>query len=124
MSDVPIYRYVYGFEYLGLGKVLYIWYQRIASTPIALEFRVPRWDLIKNKEVHVPDRNIGVPPVRKYANYRTLEVLAWNHASLHKCKIYSKTTFKLHRMKYCRQSLRMLTLRHITVCLQIKLALV
>ena len=28
--------------------------------------------LAENKEV--PDRNIDVPPVRKYANYRTLSV--------------------------------------------------
>jgi hypothetical protein len=28
------------------------------------------WYSIENKEI--PDRNIGVPPVRKYANYRTL----------------------------------------------------
>ena len=27
-------------------------------------------DVAENKEV--PDSNIGVPPVRKYANYRTL----------------------------------------------------
>jgi hypothetical protein len=28
------------------------------------------WYVAENKEV--PDSNIGVPPVRKYANYRTL----------------------------------------------------
>jgi hypothetical protein len=38
----------YGIEHLGFGKVT--WYL-----------------------VEVPDRNIGVPPVRKYANYRTLQ---------------------------------------------------
>ena len=34
------------------------------------KFRVPTWYVPENKGV--PDRNIGVPPVRKYANYRTL----------------------------------------------------
>jgi hypothetical protein len=32
----------------------------------------PTWYVAENKEV--PDNNIGVPPVRKYANYRTLPV--------------------------------------------------
>jgi hypothetical protein len=32
--------------------------------------RVPTLYVVENKEV--PDRNIGVPPVRKYAIYRTL----------------------------------------------------
>jgi hypothetical protein len=31
---------------------------------------LPRWYVAENKEV--PDSNIGVPPVRKCANYRTL----------------------------------------------------
>ena len=49
------------------------WYKQNANTYIA---RVPRtynptWYLVENKEV--PDHNnIGVPPVRKYANCRTL----------------------------------------------------
>jgi hypothetical protein len=52
--------------HLGLEKVM--WYQQKISTQIA---RVPRtWYVAENKEV--PDSNIGVPPVRKYANYRTL----------------------------------------------------
>ena len=38
-----------------------------------MEFRVPTWYVAENKEV--PDRNIGVPPVRKYANYRTLRLV-------------------------------------------------
>jgi hypothetical protein len=33
------------------------------------EFRVSTWYVAEDKEV--PDSNIGVPPVRKYANYRT-----------------------------------------------------
>ena len=60
-----IYQLNYGIEYLGLGKVM--WYQQKISTQIA---RVPRTYVAENKEV--PDSNIGVPPVRKYANYRTL----------------------------------------------------
>jgi hypothetical protein len=47
-------------------------YQQKLSTQIA---RVPRTYVVyvaENKEV--PDSNIGVPPVRKYANYRTLLV--------------------------------------------------
>jgi hypothetical protein len=59
-----IYQLNYGIEYLGLGKVM--WYQQKVSTQIA---RVPRTYVVENKEV--PDSNIGVPPVRKYANYRT-----------------------------------------------------
>jgi hypothetical protein len=65
-----IYQLNYGIEYLGLGKVMY--YQQKISTQIA---RVPRtytWYVAENKEV--PDSNIGVPLVRKYANYRTLVV--------------------------------------------------
>jgi hypothetical protein len=64
-----IYQLNYGVEYLGLGKVM--WYQQKVSTQIA---RAPRTYVVhaaENKEV--PDRNIGVPPVRKYANYRTLK---------------------------------------------------
>jgi hypothetical protein len=60
-----IYQLNYGIEYLGLGKVT--WYQQKISTQIA---RVPRTYVVENKEV--PDSNIGVPPVCKYANYRTL----------------------------------------------------
>jgi hypothetical protein len=53
MSDVPIYHYVYGFEYLWLGKVL--WYKQNASIRRYQEVRVP------------PDRSVGgVPPVCKY----------------------------------------------------------
>jgi hypothetical protein len=49
-----------------------MWYQQKVSTQIA---RVPHTYVVRaymaeNKEV--PDSNIGVPPVRKYANYRTL----------------------------------------------------
>ena len=44
-------------------------YQQKISTQIA---RVPHTYVAENKEV--PDSNIGVPPVRKYANYRTLPV--------------------------------------------------
>ena len=61
-----IYQLNYGIEYLELGKVM--WYQQKISTQIA---RVPRTYVAENKEV--PDSNIGVPLVRKYANYRTLE---------------------------------------------------
>jgi hypothetical protein len=60
-----IYQLNYGIEYLGLGKVMC--YQQKVSTQIV---RVPRTYVTENKEV--PDRNIGVPPVRKYANYRIL----------------------------------------------------
>jgi hypothetical protein len=63
-----IYQLNYGIEYLGLGHVVY---QQKVSTQIA---RVPytyTWYLTENKEV--PDRNIGVPPVHKYAIYRTLK---------------------------------------------------
>jgi hypothetical protein len=46
-------------------------YQQKVSTQIARVPRtVPTWYVAENKEV--PDRNIGVPPVRKYANYPTL----------------------------------------------------
>jgi hypothetical protein len=49
-------------------------HQRIVSTQIA---RYPHtyihaWYLVENKEV--PDRNIGVPPVRKYAIYLRAEI--------------------------------------------------
>jgi hypothetical protein len=60
-----IYQLNYGIEYLGLGKVMC--YQQKISTQIA---RVLRTYVAENKEV--PDSNIGVPTVRKYANYRTL----------------------------------------------------
>jgi hypothetical protein len=63
-----IYQLNYGIEYLGLGKVM--WYQQKISTQIA---RVPRTYVAENKEV--PDSNIGVPQVRKYANYRTLRAV-------------------------------------------------
>ena len=36
--------------------------------------------MVKNKEV--PDRNIGVPPVRKYANYHTLSSLSLSSSLL------------------------------------------
>ena len=44
-----------------------MWYQQNVSAQIA---RVSRTYMVENKGVS--DRNIGVPPVRKYANYRTL----------------------------------------------------
>jgi hypothetical protein len=47
-----------------------MWYQQKISTQIA---RVPRTYVAENKEV--PDSNIGVPQVRKYANYRTLRAV-------------------------------------------------
>jgi hypothetical protein len=34
------------------------------------EYHVPTWYMSEKTEL--PDRNIGVPPVRKYAIYRTL----------------------------------------------------
>jgi hypothetical protein len=51
--------------------------QRIVSTQIA---RYPHtyihaWYLVENKEV--PDRNIGVPPLRKYAIYLRAEIIVW-----------------------------------------------
>ena len=60
----------YGIEYFWLGKVVRC--QQKVSTQVA---RVPRIGptvlyVAENKEI--PDRNIGVPQVRKYANYRTL----------------------------------------------------
>jgi hypothetical protein len=63
-----IYQLNYGIEYLG--KVMC--YQQKISTQIA---RVPRTYgyVAENKEV--PDSNIGVLPVRNYANYRTLKLL-------------------------------------------------
>ena len=62
-----IYQLNYGIEYLGLGHVVY---QQKVSIRRQQEFRIPTWYLTENKEV--PDRNIGVPPVHKYAIYRTL----------------------------------------------------
>ena len=44
---------------------------QIARVPHTYYLRA--WYLTENKEV--PDRNIGVPPVRKYANYRTMNVI-------------------------------------------------
>jgi hypothetical protein len=55
----------HGIEDLRLGKVM--WYQQNLRPQIA---RVPRTDVIENKEV--PGRDISVPPVRKYAICRTL----------------------------------------------------
>ena len=45
-----------------------MWYQLNVSTQIA-RVRVPTWYVAENK---VSDHDIGVPPLRKYANYRTL----------------------------------------------------
>jgi hypothetical protein len=67
MLDVLIYRLNYSFEYLGLAKV--IWYQQNLSTQTAT---VPRTYVLLAENEEVPDRIIGVPPVRKYAIYRTL----------------------------------------------------
>jgi hypothetical protein len=63
-----IYQLNDGIEYLGFGKV--IRYEQKVSTQIA---RVPRTYVVLGwNQNEVPDRNIGVPPVHKYANYRTL----------------------------------------------------
>jgi hypothetical protein len=71
-----IYQLNYDIEYLGLGKVM--WYQQKVSTQIvSTQFRVPTWYVAENKEV--PDSNIGIPPVRKYANYRTLHNYYHHH---------------------------------------------
>jgi hypothetical protein len=64
-----IYQLNYGIEYLGFGNVM--WYQQKVSTQIARVLRTYGY-LAENKEI--PDRNIGVPPVHKYANYRTLTI--------------------------------------------------
>jgi hypothetical protein len=56
---------------LNIGSLVVIWYQQNASYADSKSTAdVPMWYLVKNKEV--PDRNIGVPMVRNYANYRTL----------------------------------------------------
>jgi hypothetical protein len=62
-----IYQINYGIEYLGLGKVM--WYQQKVSTQIA---RVPHTYVYVAENKEVPDSNIGIPLVRKYANYHTL----------------------------------------------------
>ena len=49
MSDVPIYRYVYGFEYHRIGKVLYGTSKKQVRRQ--REYRVPTWYLVENKEV-------------------------------------------------------------------------
>ena len=59
--------------------------------------RVPTWCVAENKEA--PEYNIGVPPVRRYANYRTPYTLKPRHKRpLHRCiyftKIHLKTSFK------------------------------
>jgi hypothetical protein len=55
----------------GLESYINYWYQKKVSTQIARVARTySTWYLAANKEV--ADRNIGIPPVRKYANYRTL----------------------------------------------------
>ena len=67
-----MYQLNYGIEYLGVGMVM--WYQKSThadskSWRVYLQYT---WYVVENKEV--PDRNIDVhvPPVRKYADYRTL----------------------------------------------------
>jgi hypothetical protein len=48
--------------------------------------RVPTWYVVENKEV--PGRNIiGVPPVRKYANYRILLFSHKYHESAARIKL-------------------------------------
>ena len=49
------------------------------------ELRVPTQCVDENKEV--PDCNIGVPPVRKYANYRTLYNLSSVISQFHITKL-------------------------------------
>jgi hypothetical protein len=65
MSDLHIYQLNYTvLNTLGLERS---YGTKTLSTQIA---RVPCTYVVENKDV--PDRNICVPPVRKYANYRTL----------------------------------------------------
>ena len=67
-------KVLHGFEYFG--RFASYCQKKNVSTRIA-NFRVPTWYLPKNKEV--PDHKFGVPPVRWYANYRTLALCVKTH---------------------------------------------
>ena len=69
MSDLHIYQLNYGIEYLGLGKVMCM-VTKVKYADSKSTAHLHTWYVAETKEV--PGRNIGVPPVSKNENYRTM----------------------------------------------------